>query len=156
MHRGDDPNHGGRSGRRDRRAFLAAASTAAVAALAGCSRVDADGEDEEDYDIGMSANRFLPAEYETTVGSTVVWRNTGSRAHSVTAYEDTLPEGAEFFASGGYDGERAARDGWVEGAGGRLFGDEVYEHTFTVPGRYGYFCIPHEPGGMVGTIVVTE
>ena len=29
-----------------------------------------------------------------------------------------------------------------------------YSHTFTVPGTYKYFCIPHEAVGMVRTVVV--
>ena len=31
---------------------------------------------------------------------------------------------------------------------------QVYRHTFTVPGEYRYFCIPHEDMGMVGTVIV--
>jgi plastocyanin len=31
-----------------------------------------------------------------------------------------------------------------------------YSHTFTVPGTYKYFCIPHEAAGMVGTVVVSK
>jgi plastocyanin len=31
-----------------------------------------------------------------------------------------------------------------------------YSHTFTAPGIYKYFCVPHGADGMVGTIVVTK
>ena len=31
-----------------------------------------------------------------------------------------------------------------------------YSYTFTVPGRYRYFCLPHEKAGMVGVIVVKK
>jgi plastocyanin len=30
----------------------------------------------------------------------------------------------------------------------------TYQHTFTVPGTYRYFCQPHESNGMVGEVVV--
>ncbi|QLG64062.1 plastocyanin/azurin family copper-binding protein [Halorarum salinum] len=35
-----------------------------------------------------------------------------------------------------------------------MAGGETYEHTFEVEGEYGYFCIPHEGAGMVGTVTV--
>ena len=31
-----------------------------------------------------------------------------------------------------------------------------YSYTFTVPGTYRYFCLPHEKAGMVGVIVVKK
>jgi plastocyanin len=34
-------------------------------------------------------------------------------------------------------------------------GGQAFSHTFTTPGPYKYFCIPHEPLGMVATITVT-
>lgn len=135
----------------ERRTFLAA-SAAGLAGAAGCLRSRAGG----DYDVGMTAKRFRPEALEVAVGETVVWKNTSSRAHSVTAYEDRIPEGAAFFASGGYDGEQAARDAWLESGGGTIHGGEIYRHAFAVAGTFHYFCIPHEPGGMVGRIVVSE
>ncbi len=103
----------------------------------------------------MAANAFEPPTYEATVGETVVWGNNGSRSHSVTAYEGGIPEAAEYFASGGFESERAARDGYWNGEG-VVYAGETYEHTFDVPGEYQYFCVPHERAGMVGRIVVTE
>lgn len=137
----------------DRRAFLVAVGTAATVSASGC--LDG-GLSEDDFDIGMSANAFLPDEYEVSVGDTVVWGNNGSRGHTVTAYERTIPDEAEYFASGGYDGLDAAREDWQATGGGNIAPGETYEHTFEVPGRHNYFCIPHEPGGMVGAVVVTE
>lgn len=135
-----------------RRAYLAGLG-AAVGGLAGCTT---SGSDDGDYDIGMSANAFLPDTYEVSVGESVVWRNTSSRGHTVTAYENAIPEEAAYFASGGYDDERAARDAWIDGTGGNVAQNETYEHTFEVPGEYHYVCIPHEPGGMDGVIEVVE
>jgi plastocyanin len=95
---------------------------------------------------------YEPAEATVAPGTTVVWDNVGSVGHSVTAYEDEIPEGAEFFASGGpFDGEDAARSAYPEG---EIGGGGTYEYTFETEGEYGYFCIPHESAGMVGTITV--
>jgi plastocyanin len=138
-----------------RRQYLVALGGTALSGLAGCGGLGG-GSAEGSYDIGMSAQRFLPAKYEVAPGTTLVWKNTGSRPHTVTAYGAEIPDDAEYFASGGFESEQAARDGWIGNTEGAIVGGESYSHTFTVPGEYEYFCIPHEPGGMKGTIVVTE
>jgi plastocyanin len=99
---------------------------------------------------------FVPATYEVTVGETLVWRNTSGAEHTVTAYEEGIPDEAEFFASGGYEGEQEARDAWFDDRGGRIGVRDTFEHTFEVAGEYSYFCIPHETGGMTGKVVVRE
>lgn len=89
---------------------------------------------------------FEPATLRIRAGQTVRWRNTSDLIHTVTAdpalAQDPgsvrLPEGAETFDSGD------------------LRPGDVFAHTFQVPGEYGYFCIPHELGGMVGTVIVTR
>jgi plastocyanin len=147
-----------------RRAFLATSGTVAATALAGClgSSLTA-----SDYDIGMQSNAFVPQDpvdghdwptLETTVGEPVVWGNTGSRKHTVTAYESSLPDDAAYFASGGFNSEPEARDAWENSlqGGGNIAPGATYEHTFDVPGTYRYFCIPHESAGMVGKILVRE
>jgi plastocyanin len=137
-----------------RRRFLAGAGTAAVAALSGCAAVGSTAGGD-DYDVGMTAVAFRPPELTVSAGETVVWKNTSSRAHSVTAYESGIPEEAAYFASGGYESEEAAREAWTN-LNGAITSGEVYEHTFEVPGTYQYFCIPHERGGMLGTVTVEE
>jgi plastocyanin len=143
----------------DRRAFLRIAGAGTALSLSGClgaaDGIDLGGLSDDDFDIGMSANAFLPEEYEIPTGGTVVWGNNGSRGHTVTAYR-TIPEDAEYFASGGYDDPDTARREWFARGGGTISPGETYEHTFDTPGRYNYFCIPHESGGMIGVIVVTE
>jgi plastocyanin len=137
-----------------RRAFLAVVGASTVP-LAGCfGSGDASGTAE--YDIGMSVSRFRPAEFAVSPGTTVVWRNTSKSTHTVTAYENAIPEAADFWASGGFDGESAARESWRQSGSGGLRQSETYEHTFTTPGTHNYVCIPHEPNGMVGKIVVSE
>lgn len=71
-------------------------------------------------------------------GGTVTWHNE-SGAHNTVAYHadnskpQRIPEGAE---------------SWNSPLG------EDYTHTFEEEGVYDYFCSPHEPMGMVGTVIV--
>ncbi len=142
-----------------RRAYLAALGSGGLVGLAGCTALGDVGSglfgEKEEYDVGMTRNAFVPETYEATVGETVVWKNTSSALHTVTAYDDGIPDDAEYFASGGYDSETEAREAWSEGRGG-FDTRETFEHTFEVPGRYGYVCLPHERTGMAGMVVVTE
>jgi plastocyanin len=89
--------------------------------------------------------KFEPREVTIPVGATVQWRNSSIETHTVTddpaAAKDpahaSLPAGAQAFDSG------------------PLKPGQTYSHTFTAPGRYSYFCRPHEAHGMLGAIVVT-
>jgi len=136
----------------ERRSFLRAAVPATAIGIAGCIGGSAD----TDYDVGMGAVEFRPTTLRVEPGTTVTWLNTNKQGHSVTAYEDGLPEGADYFASGGFDSESAARESWGNSSGGTMFEGETFEHTFEVTGEYPYFCIPHESSGMVGSVVVTD
>jgi plastocyanin len=142
----------------DRRAFLrgagAAGSVLSVGALSGCFGVGA--EPDTEYDVGMSTRDFRPEVIEVTPGEPVVWRNTSSHAHTVTAYENALPAGAPYWASGDFASEDDARRAWRNGGGGALYQDERYQRTFEVAGEHHYVCIPHEQAGMVGAVVVEE
>ncbi|MFP9193474.1 cupredoxin domain-containing protein [Natronosalvus vescus] len=142
-----------------RRAYLATAGSATLAALAGCTVVGDVGErvlGRTDYDIGMTRMEYLPFSYEATVGEPVVWKNTSEADHTITAIESMLPEGATYFATGDYDDQDTAEAAWHDHHGGRLGTRDTYEHTFEVPGTYGYICVPHVGGGMVGEVVVTD
>lgn len=136
----------------NRRQVLQMSGVALAGGLAGCvggnsESTEAAGTTTVDMTDGL---KFEPRTVTITVGDTVDWVTTGSVAHSVTAYEEELPDGAAYFASGEFDGERAARQAYPDGSVGR---DETYSHTFETPGEFPYFCIPHE-SGMVGTVVV--
>lgn len=98
-----------------------------------------------------SDRRFDPTELTIGSGETVTWTNDSSEAHTVTAYEEELPDEAQFFASGGAPTEEAARKDLEDGL---LTEGESVEMTFSEPGTYRYFCIPHEDAGMVATVVV--
>lgn len=98
-----------------------------------------------------AGQRFEPQRISVDIGQTVVFSNTSDESHTVTAYEDDLPEAADYFASGGFDDEESAREALSDGL---LEAGEDFEVTPTEPGTYTYFCIPHEASGMKGTIVV--
>ena len=109
--------------------------------------------EEADHVVEMQAVAFEPAELTVSAGDTVAWQWAGGEPHNVVAYESELPEGATYWASGGFDSEAAARTGWENGEGAVQSG-ESYVHTFETAGTHEYFCVPHEAAGMVGTIVV--
>lgn len=99
---------------------------------------------------------FAPDSISIAPGDTIVWENVGSVGHSVTAYEDEVPDGATYFASGGFESESEARNAYTAGdpESGDIAGGESFEHTFETEGEYEYFCIPHEAAGMVGSVTV--
>lgn len=88
---------------------------------------------------------FTPDTVVIRTGQSVHWKNTSLLVHTVTGdpaketkeISASLPDGAQPFDSGNLDPE------------------ETFQHTFTVPGTYGYFCIPHE-AAMRGVVIVKE
>ncbi|MFB6121592.1 MAG: plastocyanin/azurin family copper-binding protein [Halobacteriaceae archaeon] len=140
----------------NRRAFLAGVGTGASLALAGCTgALGGSTLADDEYDVGMSASAFEPSVYEVSVGDTVTWGNTSQRSHTVTAVGSQIPEGADYFASGGFDSQQAAEEGW-QGQNGAIAVGETYSHTFEVAGEYQYLCIPHRAQGMIGKVIVTD
>lgn len=139
----------------NRRTFLATGVGLTTTALAGCG-AQGSAQPADDFDVGMSTDAFRPATLTVESGETVVWQNTSKQGHTVTAYEDEIPAGAEYFATGGFDSQSAAENGWLDGNEGAVYQDETFERTFETLGTHNYFCVPHEAGGMVGAVVVTE
>ena len=139
--------------RHHRRQFLKSAGGIVMAGvLAGCAGDSGGGDGEAGNTIDMNDDlKFVPDTFEVAVGETVTWENVGSVDHSVTAYEDDIPEDAAYFASGDFDSESAARNAYPDGS---IAGGDTYEHTFDTAGEYQYFCIPHEQAGMKGTITI--
>jgi plastocyanin len=90
--------------------------------------------------------RYVPQKLKISVGTTIVWKNTGQTLHDVTTVAESaqkksdveMPVGAKPFDSG------------FMPPGG------TFQYTFTVPGRYVYLCIPHEKDGMLGEVEVTK
>ncbi|MFB6176791.1 MAG: plastocyanin/azurin family copper-binding protein, partial [Halobaculum sp.] len=106
--------------------------------------------------VDMKAVKFAPKSVTVSVGDTVAFVHSAGEAHTVFAYEDKLPEGASYWASGGFGSESAAKTGWEEKKKGGVVGGQAYVHTFETAGEHGYYCAPHEMAGMVGTVVVEE
>ena len=126
----------------------------AAAAAAGSAAVGTAGA-QTSHTVDMTDGLvFDPDGLTIAPGDTVVWETVGSVGHSVTAYEDGIPDDAEYFASGGLESEQAARNAYPQE--GDVASGETYEHTFEVEGEYEYFCIPHESAGMVASITVQE
>jgi plastocyanin len=139
----------------DRRTFLAVAASGTGLALAGC--LDSSGAAAGDHDVGMTISSFRPEELTVEAGTTVEWFNTSNHSHTVTAFQGSYPDGAAYWATGGFDSEEAAIDDWnSRSQEGKLEPGDSYEHTFEIPGNYEYFCIPHLDADMVGTVVVEE
>jgi plastocyanin len=90
--------------------------------------------------------RYVPATLTIAKGTTVEWQNTSAFPHTVTFHpgktlrktDAQLPAGVEPFDSDILDPGKS------------------FKVTFTVPGEYTYFCIPHESVGMVAKLTVTE
>ena len=92
---------------------------------------------------------FDPPGVHIAAGDTVRWVQI-SGFHSVTAYhpkndnhELRIPQSAQPWDSDILLSQAPKRDA-------------SFEHVFTVPGVYDYFCKPHEMAGMVGRIVVGD
>ncbi|MDS0243889.1 MULTISPECIES: plastocyanin/azurin family copper-binding protein [unclassified Haloferax] len=134
----------------NRRQILKLSGSALVAtAIAGCSsNTNPDGTRR----VSMNEDfAFDPKTLTVSAGTTVRWVNDSDVGHTVTAYEDRIPTQAVYFASGGFESERSARN---DVSGGLLATGDTYEHTFDITGTYEYVCIPHESSGMTGTVAV--
>jgi len=131
--------------------MLRLSGVALAGTIAGCGGSAAPTNEDGDPVVTMTDDlAFEPDRVSVSVGDTVVWENPETVDHSVTAFEDQLPDGAAYFASGGFDSEDRARERYRTGA---VEQGETYEHTFETAGSFPYFCIPHEYS-MRGTVVV--
>jgi plastocyanin len=159
-----------------RRRFVATGGAAALGiALAGCSSDsgsgtptpgsdgtptgESDGSGGSDWTETSTVEMndelaYAPKRIQVSAGTEVTWENVGSIGHTVTAYESDIPDGATYFASGGFDSEQAAKDGYSNGQEGNVPEGESYSHTFETTGTYEYYCVPHEMNGMVGFVKV--
>lgn len=122
-----------------RRAAVGVALAAGMAAGLGAAAA------QDTVIIGMTDDlEFEPRGVTISAGDTVEWRNTSSVPHTATGDPDEaantanvqLPQGAQPFDSG------------------MIPAGASYSHTFEVPGRYQYVCLPHEAAGMIGEIIV--
>jgi len=82
------------------------------------------------FEASMQSLKFIPQEIDISVGTTVVWTNKDSMAHTVT--------------------HRAAKQLF---ASPLIMPGESFSYTFDRAGTYPYFCMPHP--FMTGTVVVS-
>jgi len=122
----------------------------AAALLGGCGGGDDPGSGAGGVQM-VNGQHFDPDSVTVSVGDTVTWTNESSETHTVTAYEDKIPDEGVYFASGGFESEEDARSHLSDAL---IDPGETFEVTFDEPGTYAYFCLPHEASGMKGTIIV--
>ena len=99
----------------------------------------------------MDGRSYEPASLTVSAGDTISFLNDTEESHTVTAYQDGVPDDGDYFSSGDLASEKAARANLAEAL---VKPGDTYEVTFEEPGTYDYFCIPHEDEGMKGSITV--
>lgn len=135
---------------RTRRTFVQFGVAIATSGISGCPN----GGSATSRTAEMATEfTFDPETITIAPGGTVTWTNTSDVDHTVTAYGDGIPDAATYFASGGFESERSARDHVNEG---RIAPDDEYEQAFEQPRTYRYYCIPHEGSGMIRTVRVDD
>lgn len=98
-----------------------------------------EGEPDADHVVEMEAVGFEPETVEVSTGDTVAWVHTGGEPHNVVAYEGEVPDGADYWASGGFSSEEGEREGWENGQGAVRSG-EYYERSFETAGTRVLLC----------------
>jgi plastocyanin len=133
-------------GRLTLRIIVAIAAVAAVVALAMLPTPAGATTQSVLIKMGDTPAVYEPAKVAVKLGQPVEWINTGKNVHSVTLVPDDAqnpkdvsePKGAATFDSG------------------FMAPGSKFTYTFTVPGTYHYFCVPHEKAGMVGVVAVKK
>jgi plastocyanin len=126
--------------------FAILAATAAIAAL--LTLLPDPAKAAEPIVVTMTDKEpfYTPDRLTIKSGDTVKWVNSGQTVHDVSTNaanaqspkDTSMPKGAQAFDSG-----------FIPPGGD-------FSHTFTVPGTYKYFCLPHEKDGMVGFVIVKK
>ena len=122
------------------------AGLVATGALAGCGDPGTARNDHNEITVAMTDEmRFDPDPVTVVTGTTVRFENTSERfVHTATCDPDLAGDPSHVAMPGG----AAAWDS------GNIAPRESWSVTLRVPGEYRYVCLPHELGGMLGTIVV--
>lgn len=85
--------------------------------------------DDKTVVVQLGEHFFDPSSITVKVGTTVVWRNNGQQTHDIHARDGTFNSPL-------------------------LNPGNTFTFTFTKPGLYPYYCIPHEGDGMIGQVEV--
>ncbi len=109
----------------------------------GKARISDDGNRVIEMNDQM---QFAPAHLTIRVGQTVTWRNAGAMVHTSTCD----PASAQRREHAVFPDEAKPWDS------GLIRKGESWSRSFDIPGEYTYFCIPHEAGGMIGSLSVEE
>jgi len=86
------------------------------------------------YVITMPGNSFSPDTLTISVGDTVLWSNTDSKAHTTTSGANGVADNI-----------------WNSG---NMIPGATFSYVFTQAGNYPYYCIYHYGLGMYGLIIV--
>jgi aldose sugar dehydrogenase len=81
----------------------------------------------------LTDTAYQPNPVEVSVGDTVTWTNDDTQPHTVTSGQNGQPDGR-------FDSSIMAPQ-------------QTFEHTFTEPGEYPYYCVLHP--NMIGTVSVS-
>ncbi len=85
-------------------------------------------------DVAVQDDQFIPKTVTINAGSSIRWINNGQSAHTISA----------------------SNQAWDSG---RLNSGGTFQHTFSAPGTYQYYCAYHGSAGgsgMAGTIIVQD
>jgi plastocyanin len=87
---------------------------------------------------------YRPSNIRISAGQAVEWENDGQVSHSVT--DDP--------ARANQPGDALLPGGVTPFNSGNVMPGARFRHTFSMPGRYRYFCLTHEADRMVGEVIV--
>merc|ERR1712193_499856 len=75
-------------------------------------------------------------------GDKITWTSGKAAPHNIVFDEENIPAGVDAKALGQPEGEYLNEEG------------DTFSQTFSVAGKYNYFCAPHAGAGMQGDITV--
>lgn len=103
------------------------------------------GGDATSGEVVMRDIKYAPLTLRVATGATITWTNEDPMGHTVTPTDK---------AAWGSEGSGDAPAAWLQQG-------DTWSFTFTKPGTYQYFCLPHASkrsdgsyAGMVGTVIV--
>jgi plastocyanin len=135
--------------RRHRLRAVFSAIAAAVCFFTAVDRLaaaDDSGRQEPAATVEIVGIEYRPAKVTIHTGEAVEWKNNSWFTHTVTAQPSLADDKKDV----------QLPDGAVPFHSGDILKGETFSHTFTVPGTYRYFCMPHENKGMVGEVIVEK
>jgi len=85
---------------------------------------------------------FVPKSVKICKGDKITWTSGKAAPHNIVFDEENVPAGVDAKALGQPEGEYLNEEG------------DTFSQTFSVAGKYNYFCAPHAGAGMQGDITV--